>query len=93
MKKILLTLGVLAIVSSQVMAAENKTAIGIGAGVSLSPYQGVGTESNPIPFFDVRYEGFYVKGIEVGYDFWQYNNFYIIVSLILAAAIYYFFLR
>ena len=74
MKKILLTLGALTILSSQVMAAENKTAIGIGAGVSLSPYQGVGTESDPIPFFDIRYEGFYVKGAEIGYDIFQVDN-------------------
>ncbi len=75
MKKIILALGALAIISSQVMAAENKTAIGVGAGVALSPYQGVGTTGYPIPFFDIRYEGFYLRGAEIGYDIIQEDAF------------------
>ncbi|MBF0330978.1 MAG: MipA/OmpV family protein [Candidatus Omnitrophica bacterium] len=44
---------------------------GAGALVATSPYAGVSTKTQVIPFLFAEYKGFYIKGIEAGYHLIQ----------------------
>jgi outer membrane protein len=45
--------------------------IGAGFVSSTSPYQGVGQKSMAVPVALWNYKGFYIKGIELGYNFYE----------------------
>lgn len=67
MKKIILTLAALAICSTATLAQENKFAIGAGVGASNHFFKGDNTVL-PLPFFDIRYDNFFMVGTNIGYD-------------------------
>ena len=67
MKKIILTLAALAICSTATLAQENKFAIGAGVGANNHFFKGDNIVS-PLPFFDIRYDNFFMIGTDIGYD-------------------------
>jgi|GEM_PF-144743 len=79
MKKVLLTLGAAALLSTGVYAAEGyNLSLGAGAGYQLSPYQGVGGTTSPIPFMNFEYDKFYMRSgdvrysvLSIGYDMYE----------------------
>ncbi|MGL5176148.1 MAG: MipA/OmpV family protein [Cetobacterium sp.] len=73
MKKILL--GLLALTMSATLFAENKFGIGAGIGLSDSMYKGAEDKAYPMPLLDINYGDFYVKGVTVGYQFYQDDAF------------------
>ncbi len=52
-------------------AEESMKLIGVGAVISDSPYKGVGTKTTPLPLIRWDYKNFYIKGVEVGYKFYE----------------------
>ncbi len=48
--------------------------LGAGAVVMTSPYYGVGAKVMPVPFFSWDYKGFYFRGIEAGYSFYEHGG-------------------
>jgi len=56
-----------------------KWSLGIGAGVSSSPYRGVGSETMPFPLLVYRGERLFFRGIELGYRLLQQNGYEIAV--------------
>lgn len=73
MKKILILLGALTVLSTT--ALGNKTGVGLGVGVANSLYKGIDSKAYPIPLFDIEYGNFYVAGTDIGYKMWQ-NDMY-----------------
>ncbi len=69
MKRIIL--GALILSLSTITLAENRFGIGAGVGFSNSIYKGAENEVYPIPFLDINYGNFYVKGITPGYFFFK----------------------
>ncbi|MFR8991782.1 MAG: MipA/OmpV family protein [Fusobacterium sp.] len=67
MKKIILTLTALAICSTATLAQENKFSVGMGVGTTNHFYHG-DEITFPTPFFDVRYDNFFITGANIGYD-------------------------
>lgn len=67
MKKIILTLAALAICSTATLAQENKFSVGMGVGTTNHFYHG-DEITFPTPFFDVRYDNFFITGTNIGYD-------------------------
>lgn len=78
MKKIILTLAALAICSTATLAQENKFSVGMGVGTTNHFYHG-DEITFPTPFFDVRYDNFFITGANIGYD--VYNEDSITLSL------------
>lgn len=78
MKKIILTLAALAICSTATLAQENKFSVGMGVGTTNHFYQG-DEITFPTPFFDVRYDNFFITGANIGYD--VYNEDSVTLSL------------
>lgn len=81
MKRKILILGSAALFAAGTYANEFNGSIGIGAGATLSPYQGVGMQGTPIPAIDIKYGDFYIKtgdipytGISFGYNFLKRSN-------------------
>lgn len=86
MNKKLLAVGIGALLSVASYSQEIKTSIGGGVAASLSPYQGVGTESTPIPMVNVEYGDFYLKTGDVRYSVLSIGyNFYSNESVQLSA--------
>ncbi|MFH0753208.1 MAG: MipA/OmpV family protein [Candidatus Omnitrophota bacterium] len=50
---------------------EKLNLAGAGVFVATSPYAGVSTKTMPIPFLVGEYKGFYIKGIEAGYHWFE----------------------
>lgn len=73
MKKLLIGLSTLAL--SLTAAASNKVGVGAALGYSDSIYKGAENEAYPIPLLDINYGNFYVKGIALGYTFYQDDAF------------------
>ncbi|MBF0620019.1 MAG: MipA/OmpV family protein [Candidatus Omnitrophica bacterium] len=48
--------------------------LGIGAVVMTRPYVGVGATTMPIPLVAWDYKGFYIRGIEAGYTFYDHGG-------------------
>lgn len=67
MKKIILTLAALAICSTTTLAQENHFKVGAGVAASNHFFKGDNIVS-PLPFFDVRYDNFFMIGTDIGYD-------------------------
>lgn len=78
MKKIILTLAALAICSTATLAQENKFSVGMGVGTTNHFYHG-DEITFPTPFFDVRYDNFFITGANIGYD--VYNEDSVTLSL------------
>jgi outer membrane protein len=52
-------------------AEEDLKLLGMGVITSTSPYRGVGIKTFAIPIMSWDYKSFYVKGVEVGYRFFE----------------------
>ncbi len=52
-------------------AERSFSLIGGGAVISESPYKGVGTKATPVPVLLLDHKGFYIRGIDLGYRFFQ----------------------
>ncbi len=86
MKKTLLLLGAFVGLTTAVAASEVTGSVGLGAGIMKSPYQGVGTEAQPLPIFNVEWNDFYLKSADVRYSMFSLGyNFYKTDSLVLSA--------
>ncbi|MEI6437449.1 MAG: MipA/OmpV family protein [Candidatus Omnitrophota bacterium] len=50
------------------------TLLGAGTVVTSSPYDGVGVSVLPVPFMAWEHKGFYIRGIEAGYSFYEHGG-------------------
>ncbi|MEG0135020.1 MAG: MipA/OmpV family protein [Cetobacterium sp.] len=72
MRKEILTLIAGLTMSTMALGAENgRYGLGLGLGLGSSLYKGAETKAYPVPMLDVDYNDFYIKGIEIGYRFYE----------------------
>lgn len=64
MKKIVL----LALISGVIGLAAESSKIGFGVATIEQPYKGTKSRILPLPYLDVKYGGFYFRGLEAGYS-------------------------
>ncbi|NLE64581.1 MAG: MipA/OmpV family protein [Elusimicrobia bacterium] len=57
--------------AAPLFAQEDMQLLGGGVVISQSPYRGVGTTAQPVPIAKLESHGFYVKGVEAGYVFYD----------------------